>query len=250
MAFPIGAALGVLKGGYDFFSNKSKEDQAIREIQALKDPFYKIQDEYIQNRDIGASIASQGLTSGAKDYYTTEAQRGLGGAIGAIEQGGGTPSDLANLFGVYDRAITKTAAMDAEAKLNNLGIFMNVNKDLAGQKNIQWSLNEDQPYQRKLKELTQRRAAAEQNQNTGLNTAISSISSWETANQNAKLFNQLFGNNAPTISSTAPAHTAATTDIGILREGAESGIGQEHGINPNTEIATQLKFPIEYRIKR
>lgn len=187
--------LSVGKGAYDFFKGRADEKKANEELARLKNPFYKIQDEYTQNRNIAGNMATSGLPDATKDYLTTESQRGLGTSINAITQNGGNPNDAGRLMDIYNSSINRVAAQDAQARIGNIQNFMNVNRELAGQKTIQWSLNEYAPFQRKLKELTQRKAAAQTNQNTGINTAIGAISSNETANQNADLMEKLFVNN-------------------------------------------------------
>jgi len=189
------AALGVIKGVGSFFGAKSDEQKAQDELKKLKDPFYKIQNEYIQNRDIAGNLASGGLPESTKNYVTQEAQRGLGTSLAALGQNGGGVNDVARLNDVYMNSIDKVAAEDAQAKLGNIQNFFNANKELAGQKTIQWTLNEYRPFERKLKEITQRIGAAKQNQNTALNTAISSVGAAGTALSNNDLMSKLFSNN-------------------------------------------------------
>lgn len=188
-------ALGVVKGVGDWFGANSEIKKAEEERSRLKQPFYKIQDEYFQNRDIAGNLAGQGLTDSAKNYLTTESQRGFGSAVGATQQAGGVGgNDAGKLLDVYLKSIDKTAAEDAQMKIGNIQNFMNVNKELAGQKTMKWTLDEYQPYQRKLKEITERINAAKQNKNNALNTAIGSLGAGGTALSNSSLMSDLFSN--------------------------------------------------------
>jgi len=189
---PASAILGGIEGGVQLFSNLAKEKRIDRELSKLKDPFYKIQSEYEQNRNIAAGLAGGGTPAAELDLATTEAQRGLGAGISGTLQSGGTPGDIAKLFDVYDRNIDKTAASSAENHIKNIQYYMDVNKDFAGQKNIQWSLNEKQPFERRFRQLTQERNAAEQNAYGGANTLIGSVGALGTSLQNNKLLEQLF----------------------------------------------------------
>ena len=212
------AALGVIKGVGSFFGAKSDEQKAQDELKKLKDPFYKIQNEYIQNRDIAGNLASGGLPESTKNYVTQEAQRGLGTSLSALGQNGGGVNDVARLNDVYMNSIDKVAAEDAQAKLGNIQNFFNQNKELAGQKTIQWTLNEYRPFERKLKEITQRIGAAKQNQNTGLNTAISSVGAAGTALSNNDLMSKLFANNqgavdAPTSKLVTQVDVPSANDV-------------------------------------
>lgn len=187
------AALSGIKGIASLFGAKSEEEKAREELSRLKDPFYKIQDEFIQNRNIAGNMASSGLPDATKNYYTTEAQRGLGSGLNAVMTAGGSPNDVNRLLDVYNNSINKVAVEDAQARVQNIQNFMNVNRELAGQKVTQWSLNEYAPYQRKLKEITERIGAAKQNQNNAFNSIIGSVSAAGTAISNNDLMNKLFG---------------------------------------------------------
>lgn len=188
------AIAGVVKGGIDFFSaNKQlKEDEA--ELAGLTPAFYKVQDEYYGNRNSAAELAQGGLTQGSKDFYGDMAGRGLGTGVSATLQAGGSPNDISRIFDSYNQGIKSLASADSEAQINNIKYFHQVNKDLAGQKTTQWGVNEYQPYQNKLKELTERINADKVNKNNAINSAIGSVSSYGVGKSNEKLLSSLFGN--------------------------------------------------------
>lgn len=213
-------ALNAIKGIGTLFGAKSEEEKAREELERLKMPFYKIQDEYIQNRNISGNMASTGLPDATKNYYTTEAQRGLGGGLNAVMTAGGTPNDVNNLLDVYNNSVSRVAVEDAQARLQNIQNFMNVNRELAGQKTTQWSLNEYAPYQRKLKEITERIGAAKQNQNNSFNNIIGSVSAAGTALSNNDLMNRLFANRSSSTGDagrvmdvTAPTNSVAAPNF-------------------------------------
>ncbi len=181
------AVLGAATGIGQFFDAQAEEKKAKRELAHLKPAFYKVQDEYLQNKNQAEELAGQGYTSAAKDYLTTETERGLGTAIGGISSSGGSPNDYSKLFDVYQNSINKTAAQDSEKQVENIQRLMAANKDYAGQKSMANVINEIQPYQNKLKELTQRAGAAKQNKAGGIDTLIGSISAFGTGQQNQQL---------------------------------------------------------------
>lgn len=185
----VGVGTSVWKG---IQAGKEKR-RAQEEISKLKQPFYKVQDEYNQNRRIAAN--NIGLPDSNKNFYTTEAQRGVGAGVSGINQAGGSPNDVTDLFSAYDRSLDKTAAMDAEQKIMGIQNFMNTNKEVAGQQTIKWSLDEYQPWQRKLKEITERVGAAKVNQNNAVNSALGYTSAAATAFSNNDLMNKLFPKN-------------------------------------------------------
>lgn len=165
------------KGIYDMISGHSKYDKAKKEMDALAHPFYKIQDEYGQNRNISANRAEKGYGAEQLDYLTNENERGLGAGISALSQGGGTgANDLAKILDTYNRTASRTAAEDAQLQTQNISQFFNANKDLAGQKTIQWHENEYQPWANKQSLLAQQMGIAKKTQDQGWNSTISGIS--------------------------------------------------------------------------
>lgn len=189
--------LGIGEGVAQFVTGLKKEKQDDLELSQLKRPFYKIQDEYVQNRNLAANSAETGLPSATKKYLTSENQKGLSASFATLMQGGGSPNDIAKLFNTYSSSLNQTAAQDAAAHLENIQYFMSANKDLAGQKNIQFGINELQPYENKLKELTERKAADETTKWGGIGTAIGSTGAAGTSLSNADLYKMLFGTGNP-----------------------------------------------------
>lgn len=245
MAIPltaIGAGLGVVQQVGQWFGGKSDEEKAREELSRLKSPFYKIQDEYIQNRNQAAAMAQQGLPQATKDYLTEQSQLGLGSAIGGISQTGGSPNGFSSLFESFDRGIRRTAAEDAAAQLENIKYFQQANKDLAGQKTMQWSINEYQPYQAKLKELTQRIGAAKTNQNNALQGAISGLGAVGTAVENSNLMSKLFGNTDPRKVQDNVTYTPASSKVNL--DVSSLGIGKSlPEFNPYTPSSNFTQYP-------
>jgi hypothetical protein len=203
----VSQGLGAIEGGYQFFDNLAKEKHDRKELQNLQTPFYKIQDEYNQNRNLAGGLAEGGMPSATKDYITGESQRGLGAAISGATQSGGNPNDFSKIFSAYNKNIDATGAQDAENHTKNIQYFIDANKDLAAQKTIQFGVNKMQPYQRKLAQLTQNISNEQVNANNGANTAIGSIGAMGTSSQNDGLLSQfktqnslldkLFGGSSP-----------------------------------------------------
>lgn len=238
-ALSIGsAALGVAKGLGDLIGGHSEEKKIQADIDRLQQPFYKIQNEYVQNRNIGANLATSGLPEETKNYYTTQSEKGLGAGLGYLNQAGGTPNDAARLFDIYNNSISKVAAEDATQRVANIQNFFNLNKELAGQKTMKWALDEYQPYQRKLKELTERMAAAKINANNGANLAIGSLGATGTALSNNDLMSKLFSNTqSGTSNYVAPATNQIITSAGIRQPSATI-----QPIQQNIPIGTDFNF--------
>jgi hypothetical protein len=182
MADPISDAIsqeassvgGEILGAAQLYSGIKNLKQDKADLSNLRRPFYKIQDEYIQNKNISEAQAGDGLGAATKDYYTNESGRGLNSSVSALLQGGGDMNMISSLFDKYNRSTAGLAAEDAQAHQKNIQYFQQSNRDLAGQKTTQFVVNELQPYENKLKELTQRVAADKANEWGGAQTIVGS----------------------------------------------------------------------------
>jgi len=191
---PASAGLGILEGGIQLFSNLHKGKVANENLAKLRDPFYTVKSEYEQNKNLAANAAQGGIPAAESDYLTGESGRGLSAGISGTLQSGGNPNDIAKLFSVYNNNIDRTAAESAQQHLKNIEYYKQSNTELAGQKNIQFGFNEVRPYERKYKQYTQDRNAAEQNAYNGANSIIGSASALGTGLQNNDLLSKLFAN--------------------------------------------------------
>jgi hypothetical protein len=187
---PIKSLIGFIGAGKD-------EKRALEEKSKLKTPFYKIQDEYYQNRNLAGNMAGQGMPSAIRDYNLMENERGFSSGIGAIQQAGGSASDIAKLYSGFTDSLNRVGVEDANMQLKNIGYFMNANKDVAGQKTMQWTINDYSPYQNKLKEITKRIEAAKINKNNAMNDMIGSIGAAGTAMQNKDQLNSILTPSQP-----------------------------------------------------
>jgi hypothetical protein len=233
---PLGGGLtvassvaGIASGIGQYIGGEREVSKAREGLSKLKTPFYKIQDEYFQNKNIAANQAQGGLPGATKDYVTNERNRGFGAAISGLNQTGGDPNAYADLFDSFNNSINKTAAQDAATQMENIKYFTEANKDLAGQKTTQWSLNEYQQYQNKLKELTERMAAGKQNKAGGIQTAIGSLGATGTSLQNNDLMSKLFGDKDPAQTMPTPANFRQ------LQEQATGGQIQLPTSSPSTQ---------------
>jgi phosphoenolpyruvate carboxylase len=185
------AIVGVGTSVYKGIHAHNLEKKAQRERDAMKEPFFKVQDEYYQNRNIAESNAQQGISQASKDYQTVENERALSSSIKGLKDGGGSPNAISGLFDTFNRSVDRTAAEDSMAHLQNIQYYMDQNANIGNEKQKQWSLNEDQPYQRKLKEITERIGASKQNENNAANEAIGAASAYATSRQNKSLIDAL-----------------------------------------------------------
>lgn len=175
------ASAGLTLAAVKWVSGNSKEKKAKRELANLKAPFYDIQNEYFENKNQAAQLAQGGLPAATKDLYTNQTEKGLTAGIKAITGSGGNPNDVSKILQTFDDSTSKISAMDAETHINNIKYYHAVNKDLAGQKTIQWAINKQQPYLNTLKQLNAAMKAGEATKNEAYSDALSSISSFGTS---------------------------------------------------------------------
>lgn len=165
---------------YKGLKANSADKTAEKEGASLKRPFYKIPEEYNINRNIAAQGATQGLSNAEKTYADEQRERGLASSLDALGETGGGPNDFAQLNQVFSDSLKSQSALDAQLHMKNIEFFTNANKDLAGQKATQFGVNELQPYESKLKEIQDRRIAAQTNRNNAVDEGIGSLSAVAT----------------------------------------------------------------------
>ena len=222
----IGTAVNIGRA----FGAGAQEKKDKEELARLAKPFYKIQDEFYGNRNSALESAQSGLTQDSKDYYTDQVSRGLGTGISAVLQGGGGPNDIARLLDSYNSGIKSVAVEDSERKVDNIRYFHRMNNELAGEKIKQWTINEYQPYQNKLKELTQRIAADKQNKFNAIQGAIGSGQAVATSFQNSDLLKSLFKEGS-----------SAVGGMGSTAEDAGHGISDPFGGVDSTETGRTME---------
>jgi ABC-type Fe3+-citrate transport system substrate-binding protein len=195
MPAPVIAAVAALApvviGAVQAGAAAKKKREEEKKLEALKQPFYKVQSELLQNRNIAANNAQMGVPQATMDYMTAENQRGVGTSLATLRQTGGSANNVSELFAAYQRGNQSIGAMDANQRLANLSQFMQENQQIAGQKTMKWAINEFQPFQNKVQAYQQNIAASNQNISNGLNSVIGGAAAYGTAMQNQDLINSL-----------------------------------------------------------
>ena len=87
----------------------------------------------------------------------------------------------------FNRSIFNATAADSQAQMENIKYFMQSNAGIADQKTIQFLLNEKQPYENKLADITNRVGAERQNIYGGVSDIVGSIAAFGTYKQNERL---------------------------------------------------------------
>ncbi len=186
MPFPlilIPIALALAKGASGYFAAR----KAKKERESLKEPFYKVQDEYFQNKNLAASQAQGGFDASSLSYLTKENQRGLSSTLGAISQTGNTPNITSDILDQYRNNLEGIGFQDNQLHTAKIQDYMNRNLQLADQKTTQWAQNVLYPYQNKLQLLHQNEAIGKQNMWGGASDLGNIASSYATSRMNNDL---------------------------------------------------------------
>lgn len=182
------AGVSVGTSVYKGIKAKQQDKAAAAEGAALKRPAYQIPTEDIENRNIAAVNATGGLSAAEKQYAGEQRERALGSSLDALGETGGGPNDFAQLNHIFDDSLKSQSALDAQLHMKNIDSFTKANEEIAAQKTIQWGVNELQPYESKLKEIQDRRIAAQTNENNALNEGIGGLTAGATGINSANKF--------------------------------------------------------------
>lgn len=144
-------------------------------------PGFDIEREYFNNQGLAESMAQQGLSQSSMDYYTTGAERGFTqGADVALQTGAGINA-IQQMYDEYNRSLLGATVADARLQQENLRTLMGANKDLAGQKTMQWVLNKYEPYKDRAKAAADEIRAGQQNKQIAAQELVGTASSIATS---------------------------------------------------------------------
>ena len=180
---PLGIAAGAsaLGGVVKLFKSSSASADAKRRAKLNVRPKFDIQDEYFNNVDLASSQAQDGLSESSKNYYQTNAERGLGSSLGALLSTGGGINSIPELYDKFDRNSAAIAAQDSQLKTQNIQNLMQQNNVLADQKTQKWVLNKYQPFLDEAKSIAGQKQEAASLFNGGLNDVTGAITAFATS---------------------------------------------------------------------
>lgn len=184
MSYVLAAAAAVTAGIGIYKTVKGANDSADAKRRAKYNiaPTYDISPEYFKNQGIAANQAQSGLPQSTKDYYETNAERGLGSSLSAMLQTGGGVNSIGDLYDKFDQNNRALASADAQQKIANIRNLMDANNAVADQKTQKWVLDKYQPYLNNAKSIAAEKAQGSGEVNDGLNTVSGAISSYAGAN--------------------------------------------------------------------
>jgi hypothetical protein len=174
------AGLGIyktLKGNSQISDARNRAKLNIR-------PTYPIQQQYYDNQNLASSMASTGLSDAEKNYYNTNAERGLTTGIGAALQTGQGPNAIGNLYDSFLRGQNQLASTGDQLRTQKLQTLMEANRALADQETQKWALDKYEPFKDEAKAIAGEKTAGQQGVNDGLNTVVGAINSYTSGRTN------------------------------------------------------------------
>ncbi len=138
MSYVAAAGLVIAGGTAIYKTEKASKDQDKQRAALAKakreQPEYFIDPAFEENAKISGNLAGQGLTSSAKDFYTSLVQGNLASSVGAAERSGAGVNSLAELLDTANQSSERLATQDSMLKTQNIGGFINENSVLAGER--------------------------------------------------------------------------------------------------------------------
>lgn len=179
MAYAIAASAAVTAGLglYKTLKGNSEVKDAQRRAKLNIRPTYDIQQQYYDNQNLAASQAQTGLSDAERNYYNTNAERGLSSGIGAALQTGQGPNAVGGLYDSFLRGQGAIANTSDQLKTQKLATLMQANNALADQETQKWALDKYEPFKDEAKAIAGQKTAGQQQTNDGLNTIAGSVSS-------------------------------------------------------------------------
>lgn len=172
----IGLGLTAVSTGYGIFKD-IKANKASKATQTKLEP-YKTPQEVIDVLNATKNNAQTGLGATTLDYLTNQTNQDFAGSLGIAQRLGADPNFMSAIFGKKVDAINGIATADHGEQLKNFAAYLAAlnssgANSAAGQKSQQ-DLLKDQ-----LQKIAQDKAVAAGQISQGINTGISTLSSYE-----------------------------------------------------------------------
>ncbi len=184
------AAVGGVVGAAQLGVGIAQKIKANKIARSNKRPVLEENEFLDDSYNLAESRAGQGLTDGARDAYTTAADRAMASSINALLKSGGNANNIADLYQGSQSGIRAIALADEEARVRNNEGYLRVAQQKADEERDRWFVNQFSPYQDLAAASTQLSADGMKNIFSGLGTV-------------AGAGMQMLGSKAPALPTTA-----------------------------------------------
>lgn len=169
MPIPVGAIISGVSALGQLISGGSQKKKANKMLSSLRDPGYKIQDEFKTNLAQAEQLARQGLPAEQYNLATTNIQRGTQAGLRQLGRMSNPFAGIASLTRNQNDALASLDASNAAARRQNILGAMGARRELAGQKLAQQQYAQ-QRYMDQVNQANALLGAGMQNKAAGLGT--------------------------------------------------------------------------------
>lgn len=195
---------GLIGGGLAIYG-AIKKNQDAKAAANNQRPTYNIPQEEYDNQRLAASQAGQGMSATSRQAYQNSADSGLATTNDAILRSGGDPNAIGNAYNNYQQGINNLSIYDDQARMNHLNSLMAQNKNMAGERDKAWQVNQYAPWADKAQALALKQQGDQQLIGQGLGIIGSGAmgAAQHFANLGKKAPTTTTGNNVPLNSGTS-----------------------------------------------
>lgn len=166
---------------------------------------------YLQNQQLAAQGAEQGLSNQERNAFDTEIGQNTASGINAVEKTGGSPNLISKLVNQNNDPFLKELALDAQTKRGNMENLYKANDAVANQNNINWDYNINIPFQQKYNQAVNQTNSGAINAFGGTQQAGSALAAGSTSYN--KILGDIASRNGLPKMNGGGADTTEPTDI-------------------------------------
>lgn len=146
---------------------------------------------YKANQKLAASEAQYGLNPDALQSLQTGAEQGLTASLGTLQDVGGNPNQVSDVFMNYITTLGKNAVYDSQLKNQKVQDLYSANTTLGDFDVTKFLYNKDAPFKDEMQRKNELLKSGKQEIFGGLDTAVSGFAQGKDQKGNDKLIEQL-----------------------------------------------------------
>jgi hypothetical protein len=229
VASGLGAGLNLIKG----LGQQDKAEDILREN---KRPTYRTPQAARDSLALAEAQAGAGLSDGAKQVYTQNAERGLSATLHAITANGGNLNNVGAVYGTYNTGLGNLALLDEDARARDRAALYAQLNQAAEYEDKEFQINQWAPYADAVQAAAALRKQGNDNINTGINNLITAGTNYATG--------KLYGNEANNVFPTGGGAPRYSVNPQVVR--TTPSLATPSYVNapaPNASQMIRMRFP-------
>lgn len=186
-------AVGVGTAAYSIISGVSKNSKAKKIARSNKRPAYKIPQGIIDNQRLLEARASRGLSGASINLYNKSSDRQTTSSIDAILKGGGSVSNIGDLYSHVNEGVDRMALIDDEMRARNVQGLVSQNNVLADHQDKEWQVNYWGPYADNAQAAAKLKEQGANDINKGITSLGSAVAGYAGGANYGSLASGVFG---------------------------------------------------------